>query len=123
MLVAIADIVVDKQLGEEQNGLNFLFIALVLFSWCFWTVMSCSFCIYNETLFFSVSKHRIYLVWNQVVGTLSGFFTLSMLLIEGFVGEASNQLYQCGSIVSTATNVLDCYLEDQCLFKLNFVAQ
>lgn len=71
--------------------------------------------------FFSVSKHRIYLVWNQVVGTLSGFFTLSMLLIEGFIGEASNQLYQCGSIVSTATNVLDCYLEDQCLFKLNFV--
>lgn len=53
MLVAIADIVVDKQLGEEQNGLNLLFIALVLFSWCFWadTVMSCSFCIYNETLF------------------------------------------------------------------------
>lgn len=61
MLVAIADIVVDKQLGEEQNGLNFLFIALVLFSWCFWTdtVMSCSFCIYNETLFFSVSKQNL----------------------------------------------------------------
>lgn len=53
MLVAIADTVVDKQLREEQNGLKFLFIALVLFSWCFWTdtVMSCSFCIYNETLF------------------------------------------------------------------------
>lgn len=53
MLVAFANIVGSKQLGEEQNGLKFLFISLFFFFGSFWTdaVMFCSFHIYNETHF------------------------------------------------------------------------
>lgn len=43
-----------------------------------------------------------------------------MALIDGFIGEAFSQLYQSDSVMSTAL-ILDCYLEDQCLFKLDFV--
>lgn len=61
-----------KQLRKQQSWLNFLyscphkifFILSGLMQWCF-----CSFCIYKWNTFFSVSKHKIYLVWNQVVGT------------------------------------------------------
>lgn len=54
-----------------------------------------------------------------MVGTLSGLYTV---LIEGFFGEAFGQLYLSDSVMSTAPT-LNCNLEGQCLFKLDFVTQ
>jgi hypothetical protein len=50
---------------------------------------------------------------------MDSFYTV---LIEGFFGEAFDQLYLSDSVMSTAP-ILNCCLEGQCLFKLDFVTQ
>lgn len=67
----------------------------------------------NETLFFSVSKHKIYLVWNQVVGTQILTFILSML-IQSFIEETFSQWIKFDSVISTQYLMFRYCFEDQC---------
>lgn len=85
-LLAIFSIAVEcKQLAEQKCRVTFLFIMFSqhyvkiisgLTQWCFVPSV-----FINEAPFFSVSKHKIYLVWNQVVGTL--FWLLVGTRVDG----------------------------------------
>ena len=65
----------------------------------------------NETLFFSVSKHKFYLVWNQVVGTL---LTFKHVVVSKLHWRSFQSMDQSDSVISAQYLMFWCYYEDQC---------
>ena len=67
--------------------------------------------LYMKHFFFSVSKHKFYLVWNQVVGTL---LTFKHVVDSKLHWRSFQSMDQSDSVISAQYLMFWCYYEDQC---------
>lgn len=102
LLAIFANTVRFKQPRKQQSWLNFVFLSSKYFwfflDWCSDVFVPSVFI--NETLFFlNVFLNKIYLVWNQVVGTLLTFY-FKHVLDSKFHWRSFQSVDQFDSVIS-----------------------